>query len=331
MVGLRVLRDPGAAAGRFEGLVEDVQVVEAPGVPVVNEAALVDLDDVEVRGAVAALTDDVEVQSDRVLDAGADHAEREDRHHPRGGDAHGLHLVDARVGGEAEHGEVQARVDVVRDHRKRLVRDGVAVFLEPGHERGRILRADRHRLVGTDDRLAVDHDRAPIRGARVGHGRRRHAGAWIGTDGAHRGEGALEVDLSDPGERLEERVVRELDEHLTLNGQHPDEVFGVTRVLDLIPERRLLRGDRHRHAMRRHHGHRVGGPEAATARFGLLGARHEEHTEGAQGSGESRDSIRRHSILQCPDAGATNGPSAKLNQFGSRSPPGHARKCQFVP
>src|SRR5205085_12221015 len=75
-------------------------------------------------------------------------------------------------------------------------------------------------------------------------------------------------------ERGEPLVVRELHLRAVANGEDPRELGGVTAVADLIPEDRLLRRDRQRHAVIGNDGAFRLGNEATPAR--LRGCRTEK-------------------------------------------------------
>jgi hypothetical protein len=72
-------------------------------------------------------------------------------------------------------------------------------------------------------------------------------------------------------ERGEEVVVRELDDGAGLHGQHPREVLRCARVLDLVPQDRLLLRDGKGHAVAGDDGDLLRGRRLEAAAAGLRG------------------------------------------------------------
>ena len=147
-------------------------------------------------------------------------------------------------------------VHVGGDDRLDVRRDRVAVGRQPVVERAGVGRLQLHRLVRADDLLRDDGDRDAAAAAAataaadaapplVGVLR-----AAAGSGRARRRSGVETVVVVTPVEGVEQDVGAEADRHLARDGQDPRERRRRPRVLDLVVERRLRRGDGEDHAVR---------------------------------------------------------------------------------
>ena len=225
--------------------------------------------------------------------------------------------------------------------------------VEPVGERAGHVRVQGDRLVGPDGALVHDRDRRR-RCSRVRRSRSERLEAAApapraaeAAAAAARQPLALVVVVEAPPsrsraagddprrgggvERLEPRVGRDLDARARLDRQDPGELRGRARVLDLIPEHRLRRGDRERHPVPGDHGGLglVLGVEAAAARARVR--RSERERAERRGAGDELVRAKVHVMSPfpvgsrrwqgCEERGRRSNLRASINDAGKAEKP----------